>query len=170
MAYNQIQQGSSGSFVPTTQIYDVAELEKLDIHELLVRLYQSINSISVVLNTKETGFYLKEEFVNGALYFSPTSYSFDALRPEYTKVINFGAVGAGANPPVAHGLTIGATWSFTEIKAVCTNPTTGNVYPLPWAGAAGYIDIHLTAANVVINNTSGLTFPTCLVVLKYLKN
>lgn len=162
MPYNANDAGDFGSFVPLLQHYDLDSLA------------QAIKRISVVINSKETGLYLEQEVLNSNVWFSttalnPQSPSESYRRQEYTKVVNFGAVGAGINPGVAHGLVIGANWVFTEIRGVATNAVTNHYYPLPWTGAAGFISLELTATNVVINNTSGLAFPQCLVVLKYLK-
>jgi len=53
-----------GSFVPTTNVWDPSEIYSVDVtsprfKELLVRLYQNVNLIAVVLNTKDSGYYDK---------------------------------------------------------------------------------------------------------------
>jgi nucleoside-triphosphatase THEP1 len=63
-----------GSFVQTTQVWDVDEIYSMDIKspefkELLVRMYQNLNDIAVVLNTKDTGYYPLFEMVNSQLWF-----------------------------------------------------------------------------------------------------
>ena len=65
---------SVGSFVPSTNIWDVQQLYNIDVNsvafrELLVRLYQNINLITNTLNTKDSGYYDLNPFVNGQLYF-----------------------------------------------------------------------------------------------------
>jgi hypothetical protein len=175
MAYISDQQINTGSYIATTAVFDVGQLYDVDVKspefkELLVRLYQQVNNIAVVLNTKDSGYYILEEFVTGQLFFNPASSDPLQLRPEFRKVINTGALGAGVTT-VAHGLTIGSTWSFTRIQGAASNPGTSDYYPLPFAGAAGNnIELRVNATNVVINNASGVTFSTSVVTLQYLKN
>jgi hypothetical protein len=67
-----------GSFVGTTNVWDVSQLYDVDINsdqfkELLVRLYQTVNNIALALNTKESGYYPLNEFMTGQIYFQNTS-------------------------------------------------------------------------------------------------
>ena len=174
MAYTD-QQSLTGQFVTTTNVWELGVLQEVKVDspefkELLVRLYQNVNNIALSLNQKESGLYLQEEFVNSNVYFNPTSSNQLDLRPVFRKVINFGALGAGANT-VAHGLTIATTWSFTQIYATASDTANNRYYPIPWAssGGAANIEIKLDATNIVITNSSGVTFPVCMVVLEYLK-
>lgn len=168
-----INTGDYGSFLPLIQNTDISSLyqtsvDSKEFKDLIIRLFHTINQISTVVNTKETGMYLKQEVVNGSVWFGPTNAVTDRLQ-EHTIAFDFGAIGAGANV-LAHGLAITNTWTFTEIRATATNFATGDFYTFPWVGAAGaYVDLHITAANIVINNFSGLTWPKCRVVFKYLK-
>jgi hypothetical protein len=89
------QQQNTGQFIPTTQVWDIGQLYEVDVNsedfkELLVRLYQNVNRIALALNTKETGYYLQEEFVSSNSYFHPTSNSQDDLRPSFKKAVNIG--------------------------------------------------------------------------------
>jgi hypothetical protein len=169
------QQQNTGQFIPTTQIWDIGQLYEVDVNsedfkELLVRLYQNVNRIALALNTKETGYYLQEEFVSSNAYFHPTSNSQDDLRPSFKKAVNIGALALGVNTK-AHGLTIESSWTFTHIWGTASNPATYTFYPLPWASAVGATNIELKVDvnNIVITNNSGLTFSSCMVVLEYLK-
>lgn len=169
------QQINTGLFIPTTSVFEIQQLEKLDpnspdFKQLLVRLYQTVNSIALSLNAKDSGYYLTEEFVTGSLYFNPTSSNQLDLRPVFRKVIDVGALGAGVTPTL-HGLTIGTTWSFTKIYGVASDTGTNDYYPLPWASAGGAtnIELRVDATDVVITNNSGVTFSVCYVVLEYLK-
>lgn len=160
------QVSNTGSFVSPIENYDIGSLYNIDLNseqfrELLIRLFNSVNLISQVLNTKETGYYLLQEMVNSSLYFkSVTSNSQNDLRPEYIKVVVIANLGAAATVP--HGLDGGPTYTFTEIRTTASRDTVNNrSYDIP----STYID----GANVVVTNTTGLIFPVCLVVLKYLK-
>lgn len=168
------QQVNTGAFVPTTQIYDI-DLGNIDVNspqfgQLFVKLYQTINQLALVLNIKETGYYLEEEFVTGGLFSNTTNTNSLSLRPIYRKIVYTGALAAGAKN-VAHGLTIGATWQFVKIFGAATDNVGGNHYPLPFASAGGAANISVTvgAANVVITNNSGIAFTSGIVILEYLK-
>ena len=63
-----------GAFVPNTFIWDVQQLQQVDLNspefkELLVRLYQNLNLMANVINVKETGMYPLEEFNTGNSWF-----------------------------------------------------------------------------------------------------
>jgi hypothetical protein len=168
----------TGSFVPTTFIWDAAELQHLDVtsdrfKELLVRLYQNLNLMQLSLNVKDSAYYDQTEFVNGQSFFPSEdvpSTSTDAInrRQAFRKVINFGALPNTSTKNVAHEIDITSGYSFTRIYG-CASDTTNLVYqPIPNANS----DIHLrvTSTNVVITTSSNLSsYDTTYVVLEYLK-
>lgn len=156
----------AGLYLPTTYI-----LEGEDQKQLAVRLYQTINSIILALNQKDTGQYITQEFVTGQLYTNPNDPSLLRQRNGYREWYIIGAIGAGITT-FPHGLTIGTTWEFVRIRGTASNTTTGNYYPLPFASAAGLTNIELRVNNtdIIITNNSGVTFTKCNVVLEYLKN
>ena len=62
MAYIQNQRQDTGYFVPTTPNYDVQLLQSIDVNsqefkDLLVRLYETVNQVSLALNAKDTAYY-----------------------------------------------------------------------------------------------------------------
>ena len=151
-----------GSFVSTTQTQNIPA---------------TLNQMSLVLNTKDTGYYPLTEFVCGQLYFpDPTLTSASTTTPVwrqvFRKVINFGALPNTATKTVAHGITITATTSFTRIYGCATDPST-SFLPLPLcstAALANNITLYADATNVIIStgiDRSGYT--TCYVVLEYIK-
>lgn len=175
MAFIPDQQINTGQFIPTTSLFDVSQLYSVEItspefKELIVRLYQQVNNISLNTNNKVSGYYLQEEFVTSANYFNPNSTDPLQLRPQFRKTFNIGALPAGVTT-VAHGLTIGATWIFTDIYGAASDNVGFNYYPLPFASAGGAanIELRVTAANIVITNNSGVAFTSCIVTLEYLK-
>jgi hypothetical protein len=169
-------QENTGSFVQTTQIWDIGQLYEVDVNseefkELLVRLHQQINNIAVVLNTKKTAYYLQQTFNNSSQWYNPSSADPNMLRPGYTKVISVGALGAGVTN-TAHGITIGAgsTIKFTYIGGAATDSVGLNFYPLPYAGGgAADIQVRVDATNVIITNNSGIVFTSAEIVLEYLE-
>jgi len=173
-SYIPDQQIDTGSFVPSTNVWDVSDIYEVDVtsddfKELLVRLYQNLNLMSLVLNSKDSAFYLNEEFVTSQLFFNTTNDPL-SLRPTFRKVFNIGTLGAGVTT-TAHNLSIGSTWKFTRIYGTASKTTvTASYYPIPYAGAAGaYIAINLTSTNIVIDNNSGVSFTDCYVVVEYVK-
>ncbi len=166
---------SLGLFVPTTDVWDQASISQMDVNSeefrlLLIRLYQNISNISNVLNLKESALYDLKQFVTGQLFFSITNGQPQKLRNAFRLVMNVGPINPGLNT-FAHGLIIISSWTFTHIYATASDNIGFNYYPIPWSGAAGaFISIVVNATDVVINNNSGVTFTSCIVVLEYLIN
>lgn len=174
MAYIPDQQINTGSYVPTTNVWDVSRLYEVEVgspefKELLVRLYQNVNNIAIALNTKATGYFINEEFVSGKLFFNPSSNNPLDLRPGFIKTINTGALGAGVTA-VNHNLPVTNTWKWMFISGAATNTGTLVGYPITFAGAAGNnIEVTVSATQVIINNASGVTFTDSQVTLEYVK-
>lgn len=170
------QQQATGSFVQTTQVWDVARLYEVDVtstefKELLVRLYQQVNNIAVALNTKKTAYYLNEQFNNGSQWFNPLSTSPLDTRAGFTKVIDTGALGAGATV-VAHGITITATTKFTHIYGSANDNVTPRYYPIPFidpAGGGADIAVQVNATNVIVTNNTGTNFTSSYIILEFLE-
>ena len=174
MAYIPSQQINTGSYVPTTNIWEVARLYEIDVNsqefkELLVRLYQNVNNIAVSLNTKCTGYYINEEFVSGKLFYNPVSNDPLLLRPGFIKTVNTGPLGAGVTA-INHNIAVTSTLQWMFISGAATNTGTLVGYPLPFAGAAGNnIEVSVTATQILIDNNSGVTFTDSQVTLEYCK-
>lgn len=162
---------STVQFVPIAQNFDVEKLGKEElsnenIKELLIRMYQASNRSSLVINDKSSGNYQLFEFVNNDLYFGKSTPVLGlpaSQRSVYRLVVNYGTLAPGASS-VAHGLTIGSTWTFVRIYGCAS--MNGAYYPIPNQN----INLNVNATNVNINNGTALTFTTCTVVLEYLKN
>jgi hypothetical protein len=174
MPYIPDQQKDTGSFIATTNVWDVSQIYETEIgsqefKELFVRLYQNINNIVLALNTKDSAFYLTEEFVNGQIFTNLTDLSQLALRPVFRKFINIGPLGALATIP--HGLAITNTWKFTRIYGVASDTVNLLYYPLPWASAAGLTNIELkvNVTDVIVTNNSGIAFTDCYVIVEMVK-
>jgi hypothetical protein len=169
-----------GAFVQTTNVWDVSQLQSIDVtspefKELLLRLYQNINSIALVLNIKDTGMYQLSEFVNGQLFFpNPANNSSTAQaandRQVLRKVINIGALSNAGSTTVSHGITVTANTTFTRIYACASNTTNKLYIPIPNSGAFD-ASMEVTATNVVITTTVDLSgYNICYAVLEYLQS
>lgn len=168
---------NTGFFVPTTNVWDVTELQDIDVtspqfKELLVRLYQNINNISISLNAKDTGYYIDQEFVNGQNFFNPLSTNPLDVRTAFRKLIDFGALPNAGTKTVPHGITVDSNLTWTRIYGTATDPIALLGIPLPYASATGQdIELSVDAVNVIVTTTSNRTgFTRCYIVLEYLKN
>lgn len=178
MAFIPNQQINTGSFVPTTEEWDVAQLYQLDIKsqefkELLVRLYRNVNTIALSLNTRNAGFYFPQEFVDGCVWFNRTSTNPLDRRYEFRKVIDFGALPNTGIKSVAHGITVTSTLNWTQVKATATDTTGLFGIELPYASPvlANNIELYVDSTNVnVITGSNRTNFNICTVVLEYLKS
>ena len=174
MPYPTNQFEDTGSFIQTTQLLDVAEVYETDVKsdefkELIVRLYQNLNNMALAVNNKISGQYVTTEYVTSKQYFNPGSTDPQKTRTAYRKVIDCGALPAGVKN-IPHGIPAIADYKFTLINGCATDSVGINYYPLPFAGAAGNnIELRADATNIIINNTSGVAFTSCLVDVEYLK-
>ncbi len=179
MALPTVNQNISGSFVPTTFIFDVAKLQDVDVNsdqfkELLVRLYQNLNRMVLSLNVKTSGYFPLNQFVMGDQYFpatASTSLTQANYRPATRVVINFGALPNTGTKAVAHGITCTANTSFVRIYGTASDTTGFNYIPLPYASPtlANNIELKVDATNVtVITGSNRTNFNLCYIVLEFI--
>jgi len=174
----------TGAFVPSTYIWDVARLYEVDVNseefkELLVRLYQNINSMNMSLNIRDAGYYDTQEFVNGQLYFpnpalnSGTSTSPD-FRQVYRKVINWDTTLPNTGTAtMAHGIVCTSSTTFTRIYATASDTTGKNYIPIPYASPvlANNIELKVDTTNVtIITGSNRSNFNVTYVILEYLQS
>lgn len=176
------QQMLSGSFVPTTNVWDVQSLQDIDVtspdfKELMIRLYQNINKISLVLNTKETGYYTLTPYTCGQLFFpnrdpSVAGNSSVAFRQPLRLLIDFGALPNAATKSVTHGIVVSSSTIWTRVYGTATDPIgltgidIGHASPV----LANNIEITVDATNVNITTGSNRTnYTTCYVILEYIQ-
>ena len=175
-----------GAFVPTNYIWDIQQLQETnlepEIKELLVRMYQNIGLMALVLNIKTTGQFPLMETVNGNLWFpkpgltSQTSRT-PAYRQEITTTLNLPQNGGGFALPVGvtsinHNITVNSSTLFVGFNGMANDTIGFNYYQLGWASALGAtnIEVKVNQTQVVITNNSGINFTDCFVVLRYLQN
>lgn len=184
MAKSFSAQAELGSFVPTTNIWDPSEIYSTEVtspefKELMVRLYQNLNNMALSLNTRDAGYYDRQEFVCGQLFFpnpslSSTTPQVPESRQVFRKVINFGALPTAAASPkqVAHGLTVTSGFSFTRIYGCATNPST-SFLPLPYTSSSATsnnIELFVDGTNVSIAvGIDRNTYTTSYIVLEFIK-
>lgn len=166
---------NAGSYVPTSYNWDVTQLMSTDVtspefKELIVRLYQYLTNIAIVLNSKESAMYSLNQFQTSQLWFNPNSTNLGDRRGAFREAFNIGPIGAGLTTQL-HNLPLTDQWKFTRIYGVASNTTTFNYLPLPFAGFAGNnIELYVDATRVIVNNGSGLVFTDVYVVLEFVKS
>ena len=169
-------QDNIGLFVPTTNVWDVQNLEEgKDItpalKELLIRLYQNINNISIALNLKDSGYYVQQEFMTGQVFF-PDAHSSDDGRQSFRTVVNFGALPNNTTGSMAHGIEVFNSFIFTRMYGCASNQITMSYLPIPYASAAtvDIIELFADATNVYITTSSDLSaYTQTYIILEYVK-
>jgi hypothetical protein len=175
MANNQLS--NIGLFVPTTYIFDVTQLQSVDVNkpefkELLVRLYQNINSICTALNLKDSGYYVQTEFMNSQLLFPNPSSQPNEYRQIFRTVVNFGALPNATSKSVAHNIDITSAYTFTRIYAAASNTTSLTYIPLPYVSTttSNNIELDVNATNVTITTAANYSaYNVCYVICEYVK-
>lgn len=174
-------QPSTGSYVPETSVWDVQRLAQVDVKseefkELLVRLYQNINLITIALNTKDSAFYQLSEFLTGAQWYNPTTADPNQYRVPFRIVVNFGALPAAGSKSVPHGIPFGVPTTFTPVrfKAVAINQTTGAFLTIPYVHATDptkhlQLDGNSTQVTITTGGFDYSSYTVCNVVLENLK-
>jgi hypothetical protein len=173
-----------GSYVPATSVWDPSQLLEVDVtspafKELLVRMYQNLNLMAIVLNTKDSAIYGTQEFVNGQAFFPDPSLSSTStkttsarFRNVFRTVVNFGALPNAALKSVPHNIAITSSFTFTRIYGAASD-TTGLTYiSLPFVDSAGLdnIELEVDMADVNITTVSNRTnYNVTYVILEYLK-
>jgi len=170
-----------GSYIPTTQVWDLGELQQTDVtnpkfKELLVRLYQQVGNITQVINDKDTGIYDPREFVCGQTYFPNPDASIsgapDTRRQVYRKVINFGALPNAAPLAVAHDIPVNESYALTRLYGSTTDPVAKIFLPLPYVDAAGAnIALYADDTNIYIDTLAAdySAYIITYIVMEYIK-
>lgn len=170
-----------GAYVPTTNVWDPSEIYSTEVtspafKELLVRLYQNLNTMALVTNVKDSAMYVTQEFVTSGQYFAnpnlnSTTAQAPSLRGVFRKVINFGALPNTATKSVAHGIAPTASYTFTRIYGCATTPSTSYI-PLPYASPVLVDNIELWADGTNVNVKTGsnrTAYTVTYIVLEYIK-
>jgi hypothetical protein len=183
MAGSFNSQATPGMMVPTSNVWDVSALYEIDnisqdLRELLVRLYQNLNNISLVLNAKDTGYYILTEFMTSQLFFANPAYTATTptsptLRSTYRKVINVGPLPNAGTLMVPHDIDITDSYSFTRIYGTATQTSPFSSIPLPFSSPTLNQNIAVTIDNAYINITTGIDYSAytiCYIVCEYIKS
>jgi len=174
-------QNSNYSYLPTTEVYDYGYIQNLDINspefkQFLVKLYQNTNRITTMLNTKDTGYYITDELINGQQWFpdpalTSTSPQRQVFRNIYRKVIVFGALPVAGTKSVPHNIPVDATYTFTRIYGVANDHTGETYLPLPFVSSidiAHMIELNIDHTNVnIITGINRSNYTDTNIILEY---
>lgn len=176
MANDQLS--NVGLYVPNNFTFDVERLHEIDVKsdefkELLVRLYQNINTMCLALNLKDSAYYVETEFLNGQSFFPNPSDTNQQPRQAFRTVVNFGTLPNNTTKSVAHNIDFTDTYSFTRIYGSATDQVGLVAIPIPYvtsSGTAG-IQLRVTATDVVMTTTGNYSaYTVSYVILEYLKS
>ncbi len=112
------------SFVP---VYDTVPEKWEDARQFLV---EHLKKISNAVNTREIGWLLEEELLNGQQFIpgvdavSDNSSDSQQYRSVFRKVIDVSPLIVGLNPPVLHGINFDANFTLINLWVSGTNSTT----------------------------------------------
>ncbi len=179
MAIEKVNQNTFGSTVPTTFVLDVARLSDINVNsddfkELLVRLYQNLNRMALVLNTKTSGYFPINQFVTGNQWFpttAATSLTNALYRPETRIVINFGMLPNAGTKSVPHGINVTSQTVWVRIYGTATDPIGLTGIPILYASSvlANNIELNVDATNVNVTTAADYTaYTTTIIVLEFL--
>lgn len=175
-------QSNPGAFVGTTNVWDVSEIYEQEgltpqLKELLVRLYQNLNNMSLLLNLKDTGYYDVQEFLNSQLFFPNPMLvgtgTTATYRQVFRTVVNFGALPNTTTKSIAHNIQVVQGYTFTKIYGASSNTLSTSFIPLPYASTTAVADnIELYIDDVNVNITTGIdysSYTTTYIILEYIK-
>jgi hypothetical protein len=173
---------NAGAFLPTTNIWDTAEIEDIDVRseefkELLIKLYRNINNIALSVNIRDAGFYPQTEFINGQLFFPNPALSSQTpqvptQRQVFRKVVNFGALPNSSTKNFLHEIDINDKFTFTRIYGAASDTTGFTYIPLPYVSTgAASIELSVSQTNVIVTTaTNRSNFNSTYIILEYIKN
>jgi hypothetical protein len=181
-------QSRTGTYSPTTFIFDVAELQQTDVtsphfKELLIRLYQNVGLMSNIINLKDTGYYLQQE-VNNSQSWYPNATLTQAtpqkpdFRRGYTTVVPFPVLPNANTVSQPHGIAMGPQFFLTFFQGAATNPAAITVpmdvvgIPLPYSSSTTIVDnieMWLDNTNVYLASQADYSAFNGVVTIKYLK-
>lgn len=164
-----------GAFIGTTQVWDLGTIKSMDVQSdqfknFLVHQYQTLNSIAMLLNIKDTGQYSTQEFVTGKSYIiAGVEHSI------FRKVIFIDeALKNNGVTTKAHGLTTTVNFRMTDIYGTTTKPIAPFSYlRLPFASPnvlANNISLEADGTNVIITTGNDRTaFTQTYIVCEFYK-
>lgn len=140
-------------------------------------LFDFADNASYIINTKTSGWYVREEVMSGEVLFptndSRTSNNVEGTyRQVFRKVIDFGSLPDNTTKSVEHGITINDATRFVYIFGTANDPASRSYKPIPHASptASSNISLDVDDTNITIETGSNLTaFTDVYITLGYVK-
>lgn len=179
-----MSKASTGLFLPTTDIISTGSLNKEvtpeAFREAMFAIIRAFNESNSVINKKDSGLYVQEEFINGQLFFpDPTLSSTTSTAPQYRQAFRrtykIAALLNAAPLQIPHLLGPTASYSVTRLYGTANELSINAGIPLPYVDvsgvlACGSIELRIDATNIYITPTGDArNFVTNYVVIEYLK-
>lgn len=173
-----------GVFVPQNLVWDIQQIYNSDFSdeqkELLVRLYQYINNISIALNLKDTGVYNNSfTTINGQTWFAnPANNSSTpavaAARQVQRAVLLWAQPLPNAGTQTqAHNITCTANTTITRFYGAASDTTGLNYLPLPYSSNTliDNIELSMDSTNVTITTGSNRSnFNVTYIIIEFLQS
>ena len=115
---------SSQTFESYVPVYDAIPEKWENAKPFIV---ENFKKISEALNIREIGWLLDEELLSGKQFIpvtAPDKYTPIQYRSVFRKVVNTGALVAGANAPIAHGISFTNIFTLIDMWVSGTNSGT----------------------------------------------
>ncbi len=119
-----------------------------------------LKKISDITNTREIGWLLNEELLNGQQFISSTPNT-QNYRSVFRKVVDCGQIVAGVPKIVPHGVNY---TNFTLIHLYGAGTNAVKAAPIP---NDGFSSVYMTTTDVVINSAE--SYDSCFVTIEYLR-
>ncbi len=176
-----------GNLVENNDIIDTSrltgEITNEDLKEFFLVIVQQFNKVRQAVNTKETGTYVRNEFVSGNVYFSNPTISVSIenpqivdLRSSITQSYFVGALANAGVTTIPHGITFNTLTTFVRIWGVANKMTAvRQSIPLPYVDVsgvviAGNIELRVDSTNIYITTTGdGTAYTQNNIFLEYLQ-
>ncbi len=168
---------TANMFIPTTPMFDVGDLDDQEnLKQLVVQLTQFTNNIAIVLNQKDSGVYVQEQFINGQWFFpNPALNMFSTTTPEqrqvFRQVFLFPQLPNAGTIVIPHNIPITNIYTFTRIYGVANDTTAPfNYIPIPSTTPGGnIIFVGVDTVNVYIStNFDATNYDQAYVILEWL--
>lgn len=176
---------SRNTFLPTTNIWDPSQIYEIEgisepLQELLVRMYQNLNQMSLNINLKDAGYYIQDEFITGQQFYAdPADPDQQNFRSTFRMSVDTGQLPAAGSITVAHNIPFAyGQYMATRIYGAATNTNNVSVLPfmipLPYVSANAVadnlqLDITLTDVVITTGGTNYSDFGLSTVVIEYIK-
>lgn len=135
--------------------------------EAMPLLVEHLKKISNGTNIREIGWYLDEELLSGKAFFPsavvPGTNNAPQFRSILRKVVDTGALVAGVNPPIPHGIDFSATSNFRLIDLWVAGTNSGTFTARVITGN----DVIMNATDLLI--TSPQVFTMSQAVIEYIQ-